>query len=171
MYSAFILEPNSCSTAIKRWSDLNDSLQQVQNMEEWNELNLSIYRATRETKLQSLHFKILNRILPCHKFLQQICIKPSDSCDQFGRSDSIIHFLLECPSVQSFLASDMQLVWSSRRSAFGRSQRKTVLVWCAKGFSKSKGHQPNPYGYQVFHLQTEVIPRGETQVGSLAPWV
>lgn len=70
MYKAFILEPGSLSTAYKRWSDQAGSPLQVENMEEWNELNLSVYRATRETKLQSLHFKILNRILPCNKYLQ-----------------------------------------------------------------------------------------------------
>lgn len=94
MYRAFILESNIPSTAFKRWSDLADSPLQIASMEEWNELNLSIYRASRETKLQSLHFKILNRMLPCNKFLKQIRIKPSDSCDVCSHPDTDIHFPL-----------------------------------------------------------------------------
>lgn len=68
-------------------------------MEEWRETNLNVYR---EMKLQSLHFKIMNRILPCNKYLKQIHIKSSDACNLCGQVDSMLHFLFECPSVKTF---------------------------------------------------------------------
>lgn len=64
-----------------------------------------MYRATRETKLQSLHFKIINRVVPCNKFLKQIRVKNSDLCDLCNQEDSLPHFFFECSSVGNFLAS------------------------------------------------------------------
>lgn len=105
MYRAFILQTKSESTALKRWSDPASQPLQISSGEEWSEVNLSVYRATRETKLQSLHFKIINRVVPCNQFLKQIRIKNSDSCDLCGQVDSMLHFFFECPSVQTFWSS------------------------------------------------------------------
>lgn len=102
MYGALVSKPDSQSTAFRSWSGMDGSPLQIESMEEWKEINLSIYRATRETKLQSLHFKTLNRVLPCNQFLKQIRIKESDACDLCGESDTILHFLLECPTVRTF---------------------------------------------------------------------
>lgn len=102
MYKAFILQPNTRSTAFQRWSELDGAPLQITDIDDWNEANLSVYRATRETKLQSLHFKILNRVLPCNRYLKLIRIKSSDDCDLCGQVDSIIHFLFECHTVQTF---------------------------------------------------------------------
>lgn len=65
-------------------------------------MNLCVCSATRETKMQSLHFRIVNRVLPCNKFLKQIRIKDSEACYNCGQVDTILHFLLECPSVKRF---------------------------------------------------------------------
>lgn len=105
MYRAFIAQANKGSTAFRRWSEMDGDPLRIMDGDDWNEANLSVYRATRETKLQSLHFKIMNRILPCNKYLKQIRIKDSDQCDLCGQVDSIIHFLFECRTVQTFWLS------------------------------------------------------------------
>lgn len=102
MYEALISQRSTSSTAFQHWSESTNHHLQISNGEEWREANLSVYRATRETKLQSLHFRVMNRILPCNKFLRQIGIKTSDVCDLCGQVDSIIHFLFECQTVQIF---------------------------------------------------------------------
>lgn len=43
-----------------------------------------MYRATRETKLQSLHFKRMNRVVPCREFLKQIRLADMDACKFCG---------------------------------------------------------------------------------------
>lgn len=105
MYKAFVLHSNSTSTAFKRWSDSTSQPLEIVSKEEWNEANLSVYRATRETKLQSLHFKIINRVVPCNKFLRQIRIKTSDACELCGQEDSLLHFFLDCQTVKDCWAS------------------------------------------------------------------
>lgn len=102
MYRAIIAQSGSHSTAFRCWSELDGSPLQVASTEGWSEMNWSVHRSTRETKLQSLHFKILNRILPCNSYLKQIHIKDSDECSLCGQVDSIPHFLRECPTVQTF---------------------------------------------------------------------
>lgn len=102
MYRSLILQPETQSTAFKRWSEPESQPLQILDGEDWSEANLSVYRATRETKLQSLHFKIMNRVLPCNKFLKQIRIKSSDVCDSCGQVDSLLHFLYDCPTVREF---------------------------------------------------------------------
>lgn len=102
MYRALILGRDHTGTAFLHWSHSQDPTFRVQGMEEWRDINRSIYQATRETKLQALHFRILNRIVPCNAFLQRIRIKDSDSCDQCGTADTLPHFFFECPSVATF---------------------------------------------------------------------
>lgn len=105
MYRALILQANTQSTAFRRWSEPESQPLQIKSKEEWNEANLSVYRATRETKLQSLHFKIINRTVPCNKFLKQIRIKNTDACEICHLEDTILHFFLDCASVRTFWAS------------------------------------------------------------------
>lgn len=137
MYRAFISEANSLSTAFRRWSEMVNSPLHIATAEEWNDLNLNVYRTTRETKLQSLHFRILNRILPCNKFLKQIRIKASDACDLCGRLDSDVHFLFECPNVQAF----WQLVcaWFDRVEdlSLGDLDQKQFLFGVPRAFPKA----------------------------------
>lgn len=79
----------------------SDNLPQ-NSAEEWRELSHSVYRATRETKIQSLQFGIMNRFFPCNAFLKQIRVKDSASCDRCDAEDSLLHFFYACPEVEIF---------------------------------------------------------------------
>lgn len=105
MYKAFVLDTNRQTTAYQHWTDVGSHPIHIVDDEDWSESNLSAYRTTRETKLHSLHFKVVNRILPCNKFLKQIRIKSSDVCDLCGQEDNISHFLFECLTVRTFWKS------------------------------------------------------------------
>lgn len=104
VYKAFIYQTEAQNTASKRWNEMDGSTQppQIRDMEDWNDVHLSVYRATRATMLQSLPFKIVNRTWPCNLYLKQIRIKPSDACYLCGQTVSMVHFLLECRSVHPF---------------------------------------------------------------------
>lgn len=71
-------------------------------MEERRDLASNIYKATRETKLQALHFKILHRIIPSGTYLLQIRINQSDICTLCGLQDSLPHFFYECDRNRPF---------------------------------------------------------------------
>lgn len=102
LYRAFISMRNHTSTALGHWRDSPDPRLRLASMDEWKDLASNIYRATRETKLQALHFKILNRIIPCGTYLRQIRINQSDLCALCGAQDSMPHFFFECPHNQAF---------------------------------------------------------------------
>lgn len=99
--------PLSCqnSTAFKRWVDSPDPSLKISGEEEGRDLSLNVYRATRETKLQSLNFRITNHIVPCRKFLKQIRLIDSDLCEICAEQDSLSHFFRKCPQVRLFWAS------------------------------------------------------------------
>lgn len=63
---------------------------------------MGVYKATRETKLQSFHFKVLHRIIPCNVYLKQIRIKDAEWCQFCDESDTIVHFLFICAKIQPF---------------------------------------------------------------------
>lgn len=67
---------------------------------------------TRETKLQSLQYKILHRILPCRKYLHTIRVVDLDRCQYCDNQDSTSHFLYEC--VVSKRLWDLIRDWLSR---------------------------------------------------------
>lgn len=60
------------------------------------------FKVTRETKLQSFHYRIANRIITCNKYLCDICMRENDNCEACGETDSICHFFVSCPPVRAF---------------------------------------------------------------------
>lgn len=102
VYSAITLDKDHQSAAFARWSeDTADSLK-VNNQAEWSVICLSPFKTTRETKIQTLQYKILNRILPCNSYLKQLRLRQDESCNYCDQRDSIAHFLFLCPVVQIF---------------------------------------------------------------------
>lgn len=104
-YSSLILGKDIHTTAYKRWSEAVDSPLMINNETEWTNVCLNPFKTVRETKVQSLQYKIVNRILPCNSYLRQLRIKDSESCDECNDVDTIAHFLFLCPKVQTFWAT------------------------------------------------------------------
>lgn len=102
LYRAFITKMGHTSTAYGRWRDSCELDLRIVDTDEWRDVSTNVYRATRETKLQALHFKIINRIIPCGTYLQQIRILQNDSCALCGLQDSLSHFFYDCTQCKSF---------------------------------------------------------------------
>lgn len=101
MYELIIAGQNTRSTASQRWQEDREEIT-LSSVEEWNESCGSSFRATRETKIQSFHYKVLHKILPCGSYLRRIRIKESEWCQFCDETDSITHFLFMCEKVRPF---------------------------------------------------------------------
>ncbi len=60
------------------------------------------FQVIRETKIETLQYKILHRIISCNKWLFNIKIKTSDVCDYCKDIDVIPHFFFHCMNVREF---------------------------------------------------------------------
>lgn len=96
--------------------------------EYWSKAYQSPYKYSRDTKLQAFQFRLLHRFIPCNRFLRNIKIKEDDKCSFCPASDTIQHFLFECPIVVTFWAqivawfareTDLHLHVSLRTFLFG----------------------------------------------------
>ncbi len=58
----------------------------------------------RETKLQSLQFKIVHRIIPCKKWLHEQKVISSPSCEMCKEEkvDDMTHHFMECSGLNNF---------------------------------------------------------------------
>lgn len=102
VYSSIMLAKDHQSTAFLRWSEEAAGPLRVDNEVEWSSICRSPFKTVRETKIQTLQYKILNRIIPCNSFLKQLRIREDESCTFCSETDSIAHFLFLCPMVQAF---------------------------------------------------------------------
>lgn len=74
---------------------INDDVVQTEGV--WKFWYGMPYGCTREVRLQSFHYRILTRVLPCNEYLHHIRIKPSSKCSFCDKDeDDLIHFLFEC---------------------------------------------------------------------------
>ena len=72
-------------------------------LQQWQKLHSVAFISSRETKLQSLQFKIIRRIVPCRKYLFKREIIDSPECHICGETDTLVHFFLTCRVVRLFL--------------------------------------------------------------------
>lgn len=100
MYELLLQKDKKTPTARDRWKEyfINDGI--VQTEEIWKFWNSMPYQVSREVKLQSFQFCILNRVLRCNEYLKRIRIKNSDTCDHCA--EDIFHFLYECTDTVGF---------------------------------------------------------------------
>lgn len=69
---------------------------------DWEAMYKLSFQITRETKLQSFHYRLLHRLITCKKYLHTINISTDDKCVQCGARDTIVHFFATCPQVKAF---------------------------------------------------------------------
>lgn len=68
----------------------------------WKDWHLLPYLLSHEVQLQSFHFRIMYRVIPCRVYLAQIKIRDSDACVRCAEQDDLFHFFFECPCVKDF---------------------------------------------------------------------
>lgn len=62
----------------------------------------SPFHALRDTKLQTFHFKLTHRIIPCNRYLSNIHIRRNDVCSFCEASDTLQHFFFHCEATNTF---------------------------------------------------------------------
>lgn len=111
IYGVLVSRRKQPITAQQRWAaiypQLDQQLDPRQN-DDWAQIYLSPYRATRETKYQAFQYKVLQRTIPCNKYLANIRIRQDDKCSFCAEVDTIQHFLAEC--------DDTRRLWNQIRS-------------------------------------------------------
>ena len=108
IYKTIRHRKNRTPTAIAQWEKKYTDLLDTPSL--WKNIFVSPFLATRETKLQSLQYKIFNNIVPTRKYLFN---RKGISTPAFvfcGEEDNIHHFFLFCDDVQTFLESVSTLV-------------------------------------------------------------
>lgn len=104
LYSLINEAKDTLSTGFTRWTEEREEIT-INNQEEWRDTCSSPYQATRQTKLQTFHYKIIHRIFPSNSYLARVRIRDSDWCDYCDETDSISHHLFSCAKVRPFWAS------------------------------------------------------------------
>ena len=68
----------------------------------WKAIYTNAFRTCRNTKLQSLQYKIINRIIACNHWLFNLKVKDSPNCDTCKVDDNLHHFFINCSDVIPF---------------------------------------------------------------------
>ena len=86
------------------------------------------YRNCRETRIQSLQYRILTRIFPCNKWLNTLKVIESDRCNICEEIDSIEHYLITCKVLKRFWQSFIDW-WKyiSKQESFTLTDQNIIL--------------------------------------------
>jgi hypothetical protein len=69
-------------------------------MEEWKSI-FKLYSNIKDTRMKAFQFKILYNLIPCNLYLKRIGKSDTDKCPNCDILDDIMHYLVECPEVDS----------------------------------------------------------------------
>lgn len=92
-------------TSVKRWQELYDGSEWMDSDGMWDHWRRLPFRLTREVRLQSFHYRLMNRVIPCNLYLHQLRIKDSVECTFCGGRDDLYHFFYGCQETKVFWAS------------------------------------------------------------------
>ena len=97
-YIFYISQEYKTPTSVGRWLEIFPDYDVVKQRETF----LRTFNITRETKLQSFQYQLLNRNIYCKKKLNEMRILESSSCEHCGEVDTLMHFFIECNYVANF---------------------------------------------------------------------
>ena len=108
IYEHLILEKYVRPTALDRWLEAFEI-----DENDWQAIFTQPYIATRDTKLQSLQYKIIHRIFPCKKWLhtQKVVESPLCTLCDDNKIDDMLHHLAECSALNN-LWSYLEKWWN-----------------------------------------------------------
>ena len=124
LYNCLILRRYVRPTAMDRWLELFDI-----NEDDWYSIFMTPYKATRETKLQSLQYKFIHKIVPCRKWLHVQNIIDSPLCTLCNDNviDDIIHHFIECRKLHNFWSQLEN--WWNRTAEYKISLTKKHIIF------------------------------------------
>ena len=108
IYAHFVARYKEIPTAVSRWTDLYQI-----NTEDWPQIFKTPFRVCRETRLQTLQYKILHRIYPCQNYLSKWNIDINEQCNYCSSADTLTHHFYSCESTHSLWTSLTRLWFNS----------------------------------------------------------
>lgn len=102
LYSMFENKKSNIYSCSDRWLRAYNGDETFAPGPSWQEWHILPYRLSHEVQLQSFHFRILYRVIPCRAYLYQIKISESDTCEKCAARDDMFHFFFECPCTKEF---------------------------------------------------------------------
>lgn len=137
MYNNFLQKDQQINAAYNKWTAGEDGIS-IDSPQEWNEVCTRAFSSSRETKLQSLQYKIYNRIAPCGVHLKQIRIRDTNDCPFCQEKDTTIHFFFHCEKVSSFWRKVCKWFTGATNLYLNRLTPKEFLFGVPKEFYRSK---------------------------------
>ena len=113
---------NRLPTAIARWESYDV------RPPNWRAVFEIPYKCTISTKIQSLHFRIINRYVPTRKFLSTRGIIGSPMCTHCFQVDDMRHFFYECDKVKPLWMSILPQLKTIFRLGQNLSEYKTIIL-------------------------------------------
>ncbi len=84
-----------------KWCEVFQDFE-IANEKSWHRIFKLPFVVLRNTKIQTFHYKVLHRLIPCNKWLYNIKINDSEICEYYNEVDDIVHFFLKCSKVRDF---------------------------------------------------------------------
>ena len=101
---------NNEPKCISKWSALYEN-----EAFAWDRIFLLPYKICKNTRLQSLQYRLLHRIITCNHWLFNAKIKASPNCETCKCDDTLEHFFVQCDDVREFWTS-LNRWWNRRTS-------------------------------------------------------
>ena len=99
VYDVLICKEFVKPTALGKWEEIYHI-----DENDWSSIFKNPYFCSRETKLQSFQYKIINRIIVCKKWLYNLKVVNSPICTRCSKNtvEDINHLLIECSELENF---------------------------------------------------------------------
>ncbi len=85
--------PRSKLTWSKTFKDLSNPGEST-----WKNIYNMPFKTVRETKIRTIQYRIIHRIIPCNEWLHNIKIKDNKKCNFCPGIDTISHFYSNLPT-------------------------------------------------------------------------
>ena len=124
IYDCLILGRYVRPTALDKWLEVFDI-----DEEDWHSIFMLPYKAARETKLQSLQYKFIHKIIPCRKWLhiQKVVDSPFCALCKDNELDDILHRFVECRKLNNFWSTLEN--WWNRTADYQISLTKKHIIF------------------------------------------
>lgn len=104
IYKVRIWADAKVPTSVRKWQELYEGSEWVDSEGMWEHWRRLPFRLTREVRLQSFYYRLLNRVIPCNVYLHRLRIKSSAECSFCGSRDGLYHFFYGCAETKIFWA-------------------------------------------------------------------
>ena len=96
----------------------------------WQKIYQIPYNCTSSTRLQSLHYRIINRYIPTRRYLSTRGVIGSPLCRKCFQVDDMKHFFIECEDVASIWPSILTVVKEKYQLSDLISEYQSIILGC-----------------------------------------